>query len=262
MRKITLFILLILSIKTNAQILKVNKGELDADSSNYFIGNINIDFNMNNRSSSADQDITFVGFNGKSDLVYLGNKHAYILINNLNYFKSTGGPLISTGYSHFRVNFLRKQKLSYESFTQIQYDDGRKMPLRRLLGGGMRYEIFDTENSQMHSGTGIMFEYEEWENTEPDILIIREIWKNSSYIAFDTNINETVQFNGIAYFQGGMDAESNLFRTRFSGDVSLSFELTNNLSFNTSFTFQYEDRPIIMINNWVYSLTNGLKWEF
>ena len=262
MKKWCVFLLITLAISANGQILKVDKGELDSDSSNYFIGNINVDFNMNNRSSSADEDVTFTGFNGKSDLVYLGEKHAYILINNLNYFKSTGGPLISTGYTHLRVNFLRKKKLSYESFAQIQYDDGRNMPLRRLLGGGIRYRIFNTTNSQLHVGSGIMNEYEEWRQTEPDLLIEKEIWKNSSYIGFDTNINEMVSFNGIAFFQGGMDTDSDIFRSRFSGDVSLSFVLTNNLSFNTSFSFQYEDRPIIRINNWVYSLTNGIKWEF
>ncbi|QSE97632.1 DUF481 domain-containing protein [Fulvivirga lutea] len=254
--------LLFFTLTTYSQILKVDKGELDADSAEYFIGNINIDFNMNNRSSSADQDITFTGLNGKADLVYMSDKHAYILINNINYFKSTGGPLISTGYAHFRVNWLRKKTFSYESFSQIQYDDGRKMPMRRLLGSGVRWQVMNTDNSQIHLGTGVMFEYEEWISSELERTLVREIWKNSSYIGFDANINETVTFNGIAYFQGGMDTKSNIFRSRFSGDFSLSFTLTNNLSFSTSFSAQYEDRPIIKINNWVYSLTNGIKWEF
>ncbi|MEQ8927767.1 MAG: DUF481 domain-containing protein [Fulvivirga sp.] len=261
--KFSILLLFILTALTaHSQILKVDKGELDADSANYFIGNINIDFNMNNRSSSADQDITFTGLNGKADLVYMSDKHAYILINNINYFKSTGGPLISTGYAHFRVNWLRKKSFSYESFSQIQYDDGRRMPMRRLLGSGIRWQVMNTDNSQIHLGTGLMFEYEEWIDSEVDATIKREIWKNSSYIGFDTNINELVTFNGIAYFQGGLDTESDIFRSRFSGDFSLSVNLTNNLSFNTTFSAQYEDRPIININNWVYSLTNGLKWEF
>ncbi len=245
-----------------SQILKVDKGDIDADSSGYFLGNIQADFNINNRSTTAEQEVTFKGLKVSVDLVYVSGKHAYILINNLNYFTSTGGPLISTGYTHFRVNLLRKKTLSYETFTQIQYDDGRNMPLRRLVGSGVRWAVSKDKNYKVHIGTGIMYEYEEWKSIDDGAIITKEIPKNSSYIGFKTAINKFVRFNGIIFFQGGMDRDSNIFRSRISGDLSLSVGLTDHLSFVTEFTSQYEDRPIININNWVYSLTNGLKWNF
>ena len=257
----SIFILLTYSA-VFSQILKVDKGDIDADSSGYFLGNIQADFNINNRSTTAEQEVTFKGLKVSADLVYVSGKHAYILINNLNYFTSTGGPLISTGYTHFRVNLLRKKTLSYETFTQIQYDDGRNMPLRRLVGGGVRWAVSKDKNYKVHIGTGIMYEYEEWKSINDGVIITKEIPKNSSYIGFKTAINKFVRFNGIIFFQGGMDRDSNIFRSRISGDLSLSVGLTDHLSFVTEFTSQYEDMPIININNWVYSLTNGLKWNF
>lgn len=262
MRILLLTILTFLSLFCRSQILKIDKGEIDSDSANYLLGNINLDFNINNRSTTADEQVTFIGLNGQADLVYVGKENAFILLNNVNYFKSTGGPLISTGYTHFRINFLRKRTLSYETFTQIQYDDGRRMPLRRLAGGGIRWKVTESEKSELHLGTGAMYEYEEWRPIESESTITKEIWKNSSYIGFQTSLNKTIKFNGIAYYQGGYDHESDLFRSRFSGDFSLSFSITGNLAFTASFTSQYEDRPIIRINNWVYSYTNGLKWNF
>ncbi|MEQ8475533.1 DUF481 domain-containing protein [Fulvivirga sp.] len=258
-----LFILAFLfSFQTYSQILKVDKGDIDADSSGYFLGSTQADFNINNRSTTAEKEVTFKGLKVSADLVYVSDKHAYILINNLNYFTSTGGPLISTGYTHFRVNLLRKNVLSYETFAQIQYDDGRNMPLRRLAGGGIRWALARDKNYKIHIGTGLMYEYEEWQSIDDGSIITKEIPKNSSYIGFKTALNKFVRFNGIVFFQGGMDTDSDIFRSRISGDLSLSVGLTNNLSFVTEFTAQYEDRPIININNWVYSLTNGLKWNF
>ncbi|UII29054.1 hypothetical protein LVD15_11670 [Fulvivirga maritima] len=141
--KVFLFTLsfFIITNLASAQILKVDKGSIDSDSSNYFMGSINIEFDLNNKSATAEENITYTGLEGSSDLVYVGKKHAYILINEVSYIKSTGGPLISTGYTHFRINFLRKRKLSYESFTQVQYDNGRQMPFRFLQGAGIKIRL-------------------------------------------------------------------------------------------------------------------------
>lgn len=257
------FITIIISGVVSGQILKVDKGSLDADSSGYFLGSIDANFNLNNRSTTAEQEVIFKGLNANSDLVYISKKHAYILINNISYFTSTGGPLISTGYAHFRVNFLRKKKLSYELFTQVQYDDGRNMPFRYLNGGGIKLRFIETDNASLFIGVGIMNEEEHWKSLANEGNIIeKNIWKTSDYISAKLKFNEFVDFNLITYYQGGYDEESDLFRNRISGDAVLTVKISDRLDFLTSFTAQYEDEPIIPINNFVYSLTNGLKWSF
>ncbi|MTI22475.1 DUF481 domain-containing protein [Fulvivirga sp. RKSG066] len=246
-----------------SQILKVDKGNLDADSSGYFMGSVDASFNINNRSTTAEEEVIFKGLNGNADLVYVSDKHAYILINSINYFTSTGGPLISTGYAHFRVNLLRKKTLSYELFTQIQYDDGRNMPFRFLQGGGIRINLAESSNSSLHLGLGIMHEEEHWKSIRMDGQIIeKEIWKTSDYISGKIKVNDYVNFSIITYYQGGYDNESEVFRNRVSGDAVLSVKITDRLAFLTSFSAQYEDKPIIPINGFVYSLTNGLKFNF
>ncbi len=254
---------LIWSIASTAQILKVDKTNVDADTSGVFMGSLKADFNLNNRSATAEQNITYTGLKASADLVYLGQQHAYILINQLNYFKTTGGPLFSTGYTHFRINFLRKNKLSYELFTQVQYDEGRKMTLRYLNGGNFRFQLVNNKKTRLHLGVGAMHEQENWKNlADESMLIKKDIFKSTNYINYQQKLNDFVNLNLIAYYQGGYDQESSVFRNRISGDFDLNVKLTDKLAFNTSFTAQYEDRPIIPINNWVYSLTNGLKYSF
>lgn len=263
MKKLITFILVVVSHLGFSQILKVDKGSLLLDSTKILIGNLGLNFNVNNRSTTVETPATFVGLTGTSDVVYLSDKHAYIIITSINYFKSTGGPLISTGYAHGRVNLLRKNKLSYELYTQIQYDDGRNMPFRLLGGGGIRVNVLETKKSSVHFGMGIMREHENWKAIQLDNSIIeKRIWKTSDYLGINTVFNEIVSLHLIAYYQGGWDEDAKVFRNRVSGDFQFQVKVTDKLSFLTNFTAQYEDKPIIPINNFVYSLTNGLAWKF
>ncbi|MEM6522897.1 MAG: hypothetical protein AAF693_03855 [Bacteroidota bacterium] len=255
--------MLIFHLNSFSQILKVDKQDIDSDSVDYWMGSVSFDFNVNNRSTTETEEVTFRGLVAHGDLVHLSDNNAYILINTINYFRSTGGSLISTGYAHFRINFLRKKKLSYETFIQVQYDDGRRMPYRFLSGGGLRFNLNKNDEFKLHAGIGAMIETERWKSIGNESeLIERNILKNSSYLSSQITFNDFVSFDLIAYYQGGYDSKSDLFRSRISGDAFLKVKVTERLSFTTNFSLQYEDRPVIPINNLIYSLTNGLKWNF
>ena len=137
------------------------------------------------------------------------------------------------------------------------------MPYRFLTGGGLRLNIKQKEKLKLHAGVGVMIESERWkslENDSPDIE--KNILKNSSYLSGKLILSEHDKIDLIGYFQGGHDTDSDLFRSRLSADAILNVKVTKRLAFVTNFAIQYEDRPIIPINNLVYSLTNGLKWNF
>jgi len=260
---ILLFLILHSSLVGVTQILKVDKGSLLLDSSNVLLGNVGLNFDMHNRSATSDKEITFVGFKTTTDLVYLTEKHAYISISNIQYFKSTGGPLSSNGYSHFRINFQRKKLLSYETYTQIQYDNGRNMPFRFLVGGGLRWRILESKKVGLHGGIGAMNEIEHWKNIATDNSIIsKQIFKTSDYIGLNSKLNDYINFHVTLYYQGGYDKDDEIFRNRTSVDFLFTVLITNKISFNTSFSFQHEDKPIIPIRNFVYSLHNGIMWKF
>lgn len=244
------------------QILNVENGNANADSARFFAGNLNIKFNINNQSSKQDEEIVFKGLDSKADIIYVGEKNAYIFINQLKYFSSTGGPFISTGYSHFRINWLRKNQISYESYTQAQYDDGRQMPLRWLGGSGLRIKLIDNDKGHIYLGVGIMYEMERWKNPAiENAIITKEMVKTSDYLKAYINFDR-VSFNSITYYQGGQDIQDNQWRSRLINNTHFNAKITGILSFITSFSLQYDFAPIIPIQKYTYSLTNGLQINF
>ena len=255
-------IFLFLGFVGKGQILKAHRGHINSDSSDYYLGNFGLNFNLNNRSASAEENIVFRGLTASADLAYVGKKHAYVLLNKINYFKSTGGPLVSNGYAHFRTNLLRKKKISYELYGQIQYDNGRNMKQRILSGGGIRLELLESRKGRLIFGLGAMYEHEKWLTLDTEDLILKDIPKFSSYLGGNVKITENVDLRLIFYYQSGYDRDSKVIRNRINGDFEMSIEIIGRLDFILSFIIQYEDRPIIPINNYVYSLSNGLKWNF
>lgn len=246
-----------------AQILKVNKVELDVDSSGFFQGSINVNLNINNRASTPEQDATFVGLNGQGDVVYFSDKNAYIFITTADYYSISKGPFVSTGYVHFRINFMRKKKVSVETFAQGQYDAGRNMPARFLQGAGLKFRLSKSKRFMAYLGTGIMWEYERWKYDEAvNGIIEKKLFKSTNYLNSKYKINDAVDLNNTIYYQTGYDRDPGLFRNRISADVNLTVKLTDRLSFVATFTSQYEDEPIIPIKKFIYALTNGLKLTF
>ncbi len=260
-----LFILLTAFTTSQGQILKVNKDHLNADSSGYWIGALSFNFNLNNRSVTADNENAYVGLNATTDVVYLSKKNAYISINDINYFTSSAddGAFISTGYSHIRANWLRKKRLSYENYLQLQYDKGRNMRIRFLLGGGLRYRLKDTKKTLIVVGVGAFNEAEVWDipDTE-DQSIEKQLWKSSNYLSGNFQLTKALNLNAIIYYQAGYDREDDLFRNRVNGDLQLGITISNRLAFLMSFSAQYEDEPIIDINKFIYQLKNGITYKF
>lgn len=79
------------------------------------------------------------------------------------------------------------------------------------------------------------------------------------YIA---TIKEYLRIDGIAYYQAGYDSDINGFRHRLNFTVAFNVKLTGKLNLRTSFDCQYENRPVIPITKFIYSLSNGLTYSF
>ena len=152
MRRVLLFILVINFLQLNAQILRVDKNHLESDSAGYFASVVEGSYSLDNRSLSQSQKLIYQRLNFKSDLLYVAKKHAYIWVNGLDIISSTNTQKFSTGFTHFRINFRRKHKLSQEVYLQFQYDEQRRMKLRTFAGGGIRYTIVDRPGADVHFG--------------------------------------------------------------------------------------------------------------
>lgn len=246
-----------------AQILNVEKARLERDSARFFVGNISLSFNMYNRNAGKNDPNTFLAFLANGDVAYYSQKHSFLLLNYYNYVVVTKNPIVQTGYSHFRANLLRRQKLSYEVFSQYQYDLGRGLELRLLAGGALRLGLIRTPKLNLYVGSGLMLEREEWVN--PDFeskLTVKNLAKSTNYLSTRAKLNDYVEFNTINYYQVGPDREDKVVRQRLSSDLNLLVRVTSRLHFKTNFNCTYETRPVVPVTKFIYSFTNGIQVNF
>ncbi|NND95633.1 MAG: DUF481 domain-containing protein [Flavobacteriales bacterium] len=244
---------------TEAQILRINKVSLMADSVERVSGYVALDANLNNGNSTAEEQITFTSIRGTADLSYTSEKHVYFIISDARYFKSTGGPLQSTGYTHLRSILLNNNRLSYELFGQAQYDEGRNLNRRLLAGGGLRFRLLE----ELAIGTGIMQEFELWELPgEEGIFTDRNLTKSTSYISGRVKFSEYVTATITGYYQTGFDRSIDGMRNRVSGDASVDIKIASKFDFNLRYTLSYDERPIIPLSKTVYVLGTGVKYSF
>lgn len=230
-----------------------------SDSANYITGVIDATFAINNRSSTAEQQNTYIGVNNNIDLVYLAKKSATIFISGINYFKIGDGPLIYNGTAHLRQVIKRAADITPEVFGQIQFDEARNMELRLLMGGGYRWNILRKKNS-LYTGLGVFNEYERWNGETGEIE--KQLWKFNSYLSADIRLSATTNINAIVYFQSGWDDAIDAFRNRVSGHLEFKNTLSERFKLKMTSNFLLDDKPIIPLNKFIYEVFFGVEYVF
>ncbi len=249
--------------QSKSQILNVDRNKVLTDTAKFVTGSVSLKFHLDNSNTTPESKNSYISVENRNDLVFVGLKNNYTLISQIKYFKSSGGTFISAGYGHVRANLLKMRKLSYEVFTQIQYDKNRFMDNRFLFGGGLRWKFSNSDKKGLFIGTAFMYEHEKWDNPEVENrFIVKDLPKFSSYISLHLKTSSTTNFQTVIYYQTGYDPKSGYMRNRFSYDIKFEISMIKKLRFNIKFTGTYEDKPIYPINNFFYTIENGLIWKF
>ncbi|WP_192822719.1 DUF481 domain-containing protein [Rufibacter sp. LB8] len=258
-----MFCFLLFVFRAPAQILNVEKVRVERDSSNYFTGKLGVNLNLFNRPVGREgQTDHFIGLNGVGNIGYVSEHNTYLLLGSYNYVRLRGETQIETGYVHGRVTFQRKKRLSYEAFGQVQYDYNRGLELRALGGAGIRFAVVRKENIRFNVGTGLMYEHERWRNLQEDFYLKKHIPKLSNYASVRWPVNPFLEVSTIHYYQVGYDQPDGMMRHRFSGDVSVTMKINTRFQLVNTFSHSYENRPLVPIPNYLYSLNNGIQVSF
>lgn len=251
-----LFLLALLSLlfipNAKAQILNVEKFRLDADTSKVWLGSIGM------WASGKRQQTNVFTFLNKTNIAYLSEKHSYMFLGYLKLIKVAGSDVISEGYGHMRFNFFRKNKFSLEQFNQLQYDMGRGMTRRGLIGLSGRYEIASNEKIEFAAASGLMFEDEVWEESDSTNIANVNL-KSSSNLILTWKIKKWLTFLGITYYQARFDR---YFKPRLITDASLQFAFTDKFGLRLQYVATYDSEPIIPIDKLIYAVNSTLVFKF
>ncbi len=238
------------------QILNVEKFRLDKDTSHYWLGNMNLGMSMKN------QNVTVNTFNGDLNACYLSAKHAYMSFNRYKLTQINNTDLISEGYLHLRFNFFRKNRLSYEPFTQYQYDLGRGLIDRRLIGFNGRIHFVKKDVWQLNMGTGLMWEHEYWTGNiinyidmADSLRVKNNFLKLTSHFSYRHKLSNTLTLFASAFYQA---RPLFLDRPRIITDFILQFRINKLLAFALDYAFAYDNKAIVKGNEILYNLNASL----
>lgn len=247
--------------QSNAQILNLEKTHYKRDSTTFLFINGAFSSRLYNRTAADDDPINFFALGAQLEAAYFSEHHLYTFLSSLDYFNINKSPFNSTGYAHLRGNFMQQRTLSYELFTQIQYDKLRLLDYRFLSGGGLRLRLLDTEGTHIFLNVGAMYETERWNDPTADTEreVTKHFLKSANYLSMRTQIKEHVNLNAIAYYQVGYDRSASIFRHRYSLETNGLFRISDLVTFKVSFIAAYENAPIVPITKFIYALSNGIQ---
>jgi Protein of unknown function, DUF481 len=189
-------------------------------------------------------------------LQYNTDKNLYLFINDINLQKIDDNSLVNRGTQHIRYNRFLNANLKLEAFAQSQYDAISNIDFRGLIGIGLRKKLSKNDKLKFFLGSLIMFEYEE--ATINSINALRD-FRNSTYLSFSLYPNDNISIVSTTYYQPLLKKFSDF---RISNETSVAFKVFKNLSFKTSFIYNYDAKPIVGIPNTQYELTNGIVYSF
>jgi hypothetical protein len=188
-------------------------------------------------------------------LQYKNQKELYLFLANASLVEAGKEKFVNSGFAHLRYNRKFGPVLRWEAFAQIQYNKVLSVNQRGLLGTGPRFKLLSTEKLHLYQGTLYMFEYEE--DINPDIIYRDQ--RISAYLSYTWLPTENFSFSGTWYFQPKID---DLGDHRVAGQVNLDFQITDRLSFTTSFNYLKDSEPPAEVPKEVYSMRNGLSFSF
>ncbi len=260
-RVLTIVVLLALELSATGQILNLERRRIENDSLEYTLLNIGSDFSLFNRSAAENAPVNLLGFNNNLNFIHKKNKHAIIIIAQNNFLRINENPFLNTGFAHVRGHFNRMDKRSFEIFSQYSYDNFRQLNPRILLGSNLRYRAVQSDRVTLSFGLGPMLEYERWTNPETDEFVEVDFVKLNSYFVLRLVLSDNFEYNGSTYFQSGYDGSIDRLRNRVAHTSNLIARVTGRLSLTVSFDMNYEDRPIVPITPFIFSIRNGLQYD-
>ncbi|MEX2593974.1 MAG: DUF481 domain-containing protein [Anditalea sp.] len=257
-----LFLFFLSPFLVHSQILNIERLRLEKDTAKNFMVKATVGLNANNRSAAETEPAHLFGFNFDINTLFYPQEHAYIFVSKFDYLKVNEVGILNFGYFHGRANYLRDQKINYETFIQYSFDNFRGLDPRWIFGGGIRHDIIKSEKTTFLIGIGGMYEYEKWRYPHTRESLEVGLFKSSNYLSFQTVINKYIDLNLVNYYQVGYDKSIEGFRNRISSSLIINAKLTERFSLTNSFDLAYEDKPVVPITKLIYSIKTGMSLDF
>lgn len=191
---------------------------------------------------------------------YHSGRHLLVGLASANRRTTRGSVIISRFFEHLRYRYDLSDNALGEVFAQHEFDAVKRVQLRALVGSGPNFSILDSRAVNLNLGISYMFEYEKLQNdgnTDAGAIIVQH--RNSTYLVASYQMDERVKLVESAYLQPRL---TNFEDFRIQSESELMFQLTESLSFSSSFTLAYDSKPPSTINKLDTTLKSTISYEF
>jgi hypothetical protein len=244
-----LFFICLISFQLQAQIVNIEAKRVNLSDTTAVYGQLNLGFNLVENGNSI------ISINGGANIEFVKKKHWFLILTNYNFFQAGKEGFVNDGFLHFRYNYQLNKYLTYESFTQAQYNEKLNLRLRWLLGTGLRLTLLKKEKQDAHLGLSYMYEYNEENDPEREFRDHRM----SSYLSFSFKVFPNAKISNTTYYQPVLNEFTDL---RLSSQTALLINFTSKLLFTSTFNITYDSRVPGEVENTFYSFRNGIRWKF
>lgn len=150
---------------------------------------------------------------------------------------------------------------AFEGFAQTGRNPFARLTQRTLLGGGMRWIMFEEEKrSAGYLGFGAFHEKEvltdKLGTNDPKVV---NLWRVNTYLVFKRQLNEQVRMYSTTYYQ---PAFSDTRDYRVLEQASMLVKLHENLDLKVNLDISFDSRPPQTVQKRDLTYSTGLEFSF
>jgi putative salt-induced outer membrane protein YdiY len=210
----------------------------------------------------ASGNSEFVNVKSAARIDYSIKNFDLFLVGNYEFQEAKDEKVVNKGFAHLRSIITLTPTLSLEFFFQKEFNQFILLEDRNLAGSGLRLDVINlfsaVEDSlvEIYWGSGLMFENERYNiSVSPKTNLFR----STNYFTIKWQITNNFSFTTINYFQ--LDIKR-LHDYRILSDAGFNFLITEDLVFNSSLSWRYDNEPVEGVKRYDVELSNGITFSF
>jgi len=210
------------------------------------------------RVTSGNSDVVDAG--NKLRLQYVESGHLAFLVSDIQYAIQKSNAFINRGFTHLRYNYRFRPRVTWEAFTQYEYNEFTRLFSRTLLGTGGRIMLKQQDSAALFLGTSYMYEVEHIDVApESDDASWNRAHRWSSYLTVRWQISDSAFLVNSAYVQPRIDDFND---TRLLDEMEVQSAITKRLALSMSMSLRYDGRPPDGVKSTDLEIRNTLKIIF
>jgi len=187
-------------------------------------------------------------------------KHTEFLMLQYNYGTSRGKVDSNKSFLHLRHRTDLNKQWAIEMLAQVGRDPFARLSRRTLLGGGLRFTVFEEAGvAAMYIGLGGFYELERLSVTATTNDTSSRLWRSSNYLVVKRRFNEQLRINSTTYYQ---PAISQLNDYRLLEEMSVYVKIMDNIDLKLSLDFTFDAKPPQTVKSIDLRYSSGLELRF